>query len=87
MSHAIASLRVPQSRAGELQDSVAGECSHAGEDIDFPTGGCLGFSVTLPAGFVASDQITRTGEDLSDVLPEGCQLERHANVGAERLPE
>jgi hypothetical protein len=63
-------------------------CGHAGEDIDCPTGGCVGFSVKLPAGFVASDQTTANNsalvKRLSDVLPEGCQLERHSNRGAER---
>jgi hypothetical protein len=33
-------------------------CSYAGKDIDCPAGGCVGFSVTLPADFVASDQMT-----------------------------
>ncbi len=31
-------------------------CSYAGKDIDCPTGGCVGFSVSLPEGFVADDQ-------------------------------
>jgi hypothetical protein len=33
-------------------------CGRAGEDADCPQGGCVGFSVTLPAGFVAQDQTT-----------------------------
>jgi len=33
-------------------------CGRAGEDADCPKGGCIGFSVTLPAGFVAQDQTT-----------------------------
>jgi hypothetical protein len=36
-------------------------CSYAGKDIDCPTGGCVGFSVTLPAGFQANDQTTAMG--------------------------
>ncbi len=31
-------------------------CSYAGKDVDCPTGGCVGFSFTLPAAFVAEDQ-------------------------------
>jgi len=31
-------------------------CSYAGKDVDCPTGGCVGFSFTLPADFVAADQ-------------------------------
>lgn len=31
-------------------------CSHAGEDIDCPTGGCVGFSFKMPA-FTATDQV------------------------------
>jgi hypothetical protein len=34
-------------------------CSYAGKDIDCPTGGCVGFSVKLPLGFVANDQTTK----------------------------
>jgi hypothetical protein len=34
-------------------------CGRAGEDADCPKGGCVGFSVTLPAGFVAQDQTTK----------------------------
>jgi len=33
-------------------------CTYAGKDIDCPTGGCVGFSVTLPSEFVACDQTT-----------------------------
>jgi hypothetical protein len=33
-------------------------CGRAGEDIDCPKGGCVGFSVTLPTSFVAQDQTT-----------------------------
>jgi hypothetical protein len=36
-------------------------CGRAGEDVDCPKGGCVGFSVTLPGGtngFVAQDQTT-----------------------------
>jgi hypothetical protein len=33
-------------------------CTYAGKDIDCPTGGCVGFSVTLPSGFMADDQTT-----------------------------
>jgi hypothetical protein len=36
-------------------------CGYAGKDIDCPTGGCVGFSVTLPAGFQANDQTMKTG--------------------------
>ena len=31
-------------------------CSYAGKDIDCPSGGCVGFRVTLPAAFQANDQ-------------------------------
>ena len=31
-------------------------CSYAGKDIDCPSGGCVGFRVTLPAGFRANDE-------------------------------
>jgi hypothetical protein len=36
-------------------------CAHAGEDVDCPTGGCVGFRLTLPGGtngFVANNQTT-----------------------------
>jgi hypothetical protein len=36
-------------------------CGYAGADIDCPTGGCVGFSVTLPASFVPMDQTTTMG--------------------------
>jgi hypothetical protein len=36
-------------------------CGHAGEDIDCPTGGCAGFSVTVPAKFMANDQTVTMG--------------------------
>jgi hypothetical protein len=36
-------------------------CSYAGKDIDCPSGGCVGFSVTLPEGFNAEDQTTKMG--------------------------
>lgn len=49
------------------QNSV---CAHAGEDIDCPSmllhdgktrvPGCVGFQITLPAGFVANDQALKT---------------------------
>jgi hypothetical protein len=34
-------------------------CAHAGEDLQCPDGGCVGFSVTLPTGFKAEDQTTK----------------------------
>jgi hypothetical protein len=34
-------------------------CSYAGKDVDCPTGGCVGFSVTLPSTFVAQDQTVK----------------------------
>ena len=40
------------------QDEQDLACTYAGKDIDCPTGGCVGFSVTLPTGFVAQDQTT-----------------------------
>jgi hypothetical protein len=33
-------------------------CGRAGEDVDCPKGGCVGFQVTLPQGFEAKDQTT-----------------------------
>jgi hypothetical protein len=39
-------------------------CSYAGKDIDCPTGGCAGFSITLPEGFVANDQTTANNSAL-----------------------
>jgi len=33
-------------------------CAYAGKDIDCPIGGCIGFSFTMPSGFVAQDQTT-----------------------------
>ncbi len=37
-------------------------CAHATDDVDCPTGGCVGFSVKLPGGvggFMANDQTTK----------------------------
>ena len=31
-------------------------CSYAGKDVDCPTGGCVGFTFTLPTTFLAEDQ-------------------------------
>ncbi|MCI0737127.1 MAG: hypothetical protein L0Y50_12800, partial [Beijerinckiaceae bacterium] len=39
-------------------------CAYAGKDIDCPTGGCVGFSVTLPEGFVANNQTAANGNAL-----------------------
>jgi hypothetical protein len=46
------------------QDERNIACSYAGKDVDCPTGGCVGFSVTLPAGFVAKDQTTANNSAL-----------------------
>src|SRR5262249_33588108 len=43
------------------QDERNSTCSHAGEDVDCPMGGCVGFSVTLPGTFMAMDQTTMMG--------------------------
>jgi hypothetical protein len=51
------------------QDEQDLACTYAGKDIDCPTGGCVGFSVTLPSAFVAQDQTT-TNKLLSPLL--GC---------------
>src|SRR5262249_33815330 len=55
-------------KAGGLGNLTQAErdaiCGHAGEDIDCPTGGCVGFSVTLPGTFVAKDQTTANGSAL-----------------------
>jgi hypothetical protein len=55
-------------KAGGLGNLTQAErditCGHAGEDIDCPTGGCVGFSIKLPAGFVASDQTTANNSAL-----------------------
>src|SRR5262249_26326260 len=52
-------------KAGGLGNLTQAErdetCSHAGEDVDCPTGGCVGFSVTLPGTFMAQDQTTTMG--------------------------
>jgi hypothetical protein len=52
-------------KAGGLGNLTQAErnstCSHAGEDVDCPTGGCVGFSVKLPMGFTAQDQTTMMG--------------------------
>jgi hypothetical protein len=52
------------------QDERDIACSYAGKDIDCPTGGCVGFSVTLPAGFVANDQTTANNSKLVKGLAE-----------------
>jgi len=36
-------------------------CSYAGKDVDCPTGGCVGFQVTLPKGFQADDRTAKPG--------------------------
>ncbi|MGH6849153.1 MAG: G8 domain-containing protein [Methylocella sp.] len=36
-------------------------CGYAGKDIDCPADGCVGFSVKLPKGFMASDQTVTMG--------------------------
>ncbi len=41
------------------QDEQDLACTYAGKDIDCPTGGCVGFSVMLPTGFMAQDQTTQ----------------------------
>ena len=41
------------------QDEQDLACTYAGKDIDCPTGGCVGFSVTLPPEFMAQDQTTK----------------------------
>jgi hypothetical protein len=45
-------------------DLYFGDGVNAGEDIYCPTGGGVGFSVTLPPGFVASDQATANNSAL-----------------------
>jgi hypothetical protein len=37
-------------------DDLNATCAYAGKDIDCPTGGCVGCSVTLPESFEAKDQ-------------------------------
>jgi hypothetical protein len=39
-------------------------CGRAGEDVDCPKGGCVGFQVTLPQGFKAEDQTTANNSAL-----------------------
>jgi hypothetical protein len=39
-------------------------CGRAGEDVDCPKGGCVGFQVTLPKGFTAEDQTTANNSAL-----------------------
>jgi len=42
---------------GNLTDAERNTtCGYAGKDVDCPTGGCVGFRVTLPGGFAAIDQ-------------------------------
>jgi hypothetical protein len=50
--------------AGVLNTNLTQEerdiaCGYAGKDVDCPEGGCVGFSVSLPPGFVANDQTTK----------------------------
>jgi hypothetical protein len=45
-------------------------CGRAGEDVDCPKGGCVGFRVTLPADFGAKDQTTASGSALVRRLTE-----------------
>jgi hypothetical protein len=51
-------------------------CGRAGEDVDCPKGGCVGFSVTLPNGFKAEDQTIANDsalvKGLATCFPEGA---------------
>ena len=55
-------------------------CSYAGKDIDCPTGGCVGFSVTLPEDFQANDRTT-----IPSALAQ-CFPKENWNVPLPRLP-
>ena len=47
-------------------------CSYAGKDIDCPTGGCVGFSVTLPNKFQAND-LTTMPSALAQCFPKDAK--------------
>jgi hypothetical protein len=71
-------------KAGGLGNLTQAErnivCGRAGEDVDCPTGGCVGFSVTLPAGFVASDQTTANNSALVKGLAMCFPMDVNWNV-------
>jgi hypothetical protein len=55
-------------------------CSYAGKDIDCPTGGCVGFAITLPASFEAKDQTTANGSALVKGLAQCFPKDANWNV-------
>jgi hypothetical protein len=77
-------------KAGGLGNLTQAErditCGHAGEDIDCPTGGCVGFSVKLPAGFVASDQTTANNSALAKGLATCFPKDANWNVTPSAAP-
>jgi hypothetical protein len=59
-------------------------CSYAGKDIDCPTGGCVGFRVTLRATFKAEDQ-TKTS-NFSSKLAQCFPKDANWNVKPLKAP-
>jgi hypothetical protein len=55
-------------------------CGRAGEDVDCPKGGCVGFSVTLPPGFAAQDQTTANNSALVKGLASCFPKDANWNV-------
>jgi hypothetical protein len=55
-------------------------CGRAGEDVDCPKGGCVGFSVTLPPGFKAEDQTTANNSALVNGLATCFPKDANWNV-------
>jgi len=58
-------------------------CGRAGEDVDCPKGGCVGFQVTLPGGpngFVAQDQTTANDSALVKSLASCFPKDANWNV-------
>jgi len=65
----------------EAERNIA--CGRAGEDVDCPKGGCVGFSVTLPGGqdgFVAKDQTTANNSALVKGLATCFPKDKNWNV-------
>jgi hypothetical protein len=69
------------------QDERDITCSYAGKDIDCPTGGCVGFSVALPAGFVAKDQTTVNNSQLVKGLAQCFPKDDKWNVNPVAAPK
>ena len=72
---------------GNLTDAERNTtCGYAGKDVDCPTGGCVGFRVTLPGGFAANNQsmVAELPSKLAMCYPNDARGNKFWNKGPQK---